>query len=75
MPGFDFDKLKDQAEKYVKEHPEQVKKAEQVGEQQLKKLMGMSHGQGADDGPQDGRRAGHPDGEHPAQHHDPNPRQ
>jgi hypothetical protein len=72
MPGFDFDKLKDQAEKYIKEHPEQVKKAEQVGEQQLKKLIGKTqHGHGADDGPEDGGRAEHHDQENPAQHREP----
>jgi hypothetical protein len=63
MPGFDFDKLKDQAENYIKEHPDQVKKAEQAGEQQLKKLMGMAHGHGADDAPEDGHRAEHQDEE------------
>lgn len=63
MPGFDFDKLKDQAEDYIKEHPDQVKKAEQMGQEQLKKLMGKTHGDGAGDGPEHSSRAAHHDGE------------
>jgi hypothetical protein len=66
MPGFDFDKLKDQAEDYIKEHPDQVKKAEQRGQEQLKKIMGRAHGDGADDGPEDGHRVAHQDGQNPA---------
>lgn len=31
----EFDKLKDQAEQYAKEHPEQVKKGEQAVEEKL----------------------------------------
>jgi hypothetical protein len=72
MPGFDFGKLKGQAGNYIKEHPDQVKKAEQVGEQQLKKLIGMTHGHGADDGPEDGRRAEQHGEENPEQHYEPN---
>jgi hypothetical protein len=66
MPGFDFDKLKDQAEDYIKEHSDQVKKAEQMGQEQLKKVMGRVHGDGAEDGPEDGHSAAHHEGENPA---------
>jgi hypothetical protein len=42
----EFDKLKDQAEKEAREHPEQVSKGEQAaekeGEQEMGKVLGMN---------------------------------
>ena len=42
----EFDKLKDDAEQYAKDHPEQVKKGEQEAEQAVEKETGIGQGQG-----------------------------
>ena len=54
----EFDKLKDQAEKEVKEHPEQVKE----GEQAVAKKLGLV-GQGDEKAEQD--QGGQPQGDAP----------
>ena len=54
----EFDKLKDQAEKEVKEHPEQVKE----GEQAVEKKLGLV-GQGDEKAVQD--QGGQPQGDAP----------
>jgi hypothetical protein len=62
MPDFDFDKLKDQAEKYVKDHPDQVRKVEEMAKERLGNLFG-----GKDDKAQEHKPAvkheGQPSGE------------
>jgi hypothetical protein len=45
----EFDKLKDDAEKYAKDHPEQVKKGEEAAE----KKLGLPGQENSGSGPQD----------------------
>ena len=48
----EFDKLKDDAEQYAKDHPQQVHEAEQGVEQAVEKDLGVGRGQ-AQDNPRD----------------------
>jgi hypothetical protein len=53
MPDFDFDKLKDQAQDYIQDHPDQVEKAKDLAKERLGNLFGG----GKDDEAQDGEQA------------------
>jgi hypothetical protein len=48
----EFDKLKDDAEQYAKDHPQQVHEAEQGVEHAVEKELGVDRGQ-AQDNPRD----------------------
>lgn len=48
----EFDKLRDDAEQYAKDHPQQVHEAEQGVEQAVEKDLGVGRGQ-AQDNPRD----------------------
>jgi hypothetical protein len=45
----EFDKLRDSAEQYAKEHPEQVQKAEQGAEHAVESRLGLGDQQGQDE--------------------------
>ena len=47
----EFDKLKDDAEQYAKDHPEQVQKAEQDAEHAVESKFGIGGEQGAQQDP------------------------
>lgn len=48
----EFDKLKDDAEQYAKDHPEKVGEAEQRVDRAVEDKLGIGHGQ-AQDNPRD----------------------
>jgi len=61
----EFDKLKDDAEQYAKDHPEQVQKAEQGAEHAVESKFGIGGEQGA--GGQQGQGDGQQDPNQPGQ--------
>jgi hypothetical protein len=44
----EFDKLKDDAEQYAKDHPQQVHEAEQGVQREVEDKLGIDRGQGQD---------------------------